>query len=61
MNEIFNEVVVFTENRKEYADAIMNSIKSFDLYVNHRLYGNHMTPDMSSHISETETFSEGGP
>lgn len=38
MSETFNEIVVFTESPKEYADAVINSLKPLQQFVTHRLY-----------------------
>lgn len=63
VSEVFHEVVVFTDSHREYADAVINSLKPLQQYVTHRLYAHNLSQlDASCLLSESyDTMSEGGP
>ena len=61
MSQLF-EIVIFTANCKEYADAVIDSLPEIQACISHRLYWDHVTVQGPERSSETpEIISEGGP
>lgn len=61
MSSIF-EIVIFTASGREYADAVIDSMREIKHLISHRLYWDHITvrKKVLSSIN-SETLSEGGP
>ena len=74
MSSLFDEIVIFTASNREYADAVIDSLKEVKHLIHHRLYWEHVsiidktarasrltTQSVTTNTDMNENLSEGGP